>query len=56
MAPLLAITAAWGLVVSARLDRLLHHAEIRVITCTPFRPQGRLQLEQAVLIAQQALS
>lgn len=41
------------LLASAGLDRLLHHAEVMVITGDSFRAQGRHQLEQEVLIAQQ---
>ncbi len=44
------------LLASAGLDRLLHHAEVLVITGTSYRAQGRLQLEQEVLIAQQQAS
>jgi DNA replication protein DnaC len=41
------------LLASAGLDRLLHHAEVMVITGSSFRAQGRQQLEQEVFIAQQ---
>jgi DNA replication protein DnaC len=41
------------LLASAGLDRLLHHAEVMVITGASFRAQGRQQLEQEVFIAQQ---
>jgi DNA replication protein DnaC len=41
------------LLASAGLDRLLHHAEVMVITGPSFRAQGRQQLEQEVFIAQQ---
>ena len=44
------------LLASAGLDRLLHHAEVMVITGTSFRAQGRQQLEQEVFIAQQPVS
>jgi DNA replication protein DnaC len=44
------------LLASAGLDRLLHHAEILVITGASFRAQGRQQLEQEVFIAQPAAS
>jgi DNA replication protein DnaC len=40
------------LLASAGLDRLLHHAEILVITGASFRAQDRQQLEQEVFIAQ----
>lgn len=40
----------------AGLDRFLHHAEAMVITGTSLRAQRHLQLEQEVLIAQQAAS
>jgi len=43
------------LLASAGLDRLLHHAEVMVITGTSFRAQGRQQLEQEVFIAQQSV-
>jgi DNA replication protein DnaC len=43
------------LLASAGLDRLLHHAEILVITGSSYRAQGRHQLEQEVLIAQQTV-
>jgi len=42
------------LLASAGLDRLLHHAEVMIITGSSFRAQGRQQLEQAVFIAQQS--
>jgi DNA replication protein DnaC len=41
------------LLASAGLDRLLHHADVMVITGASFRAQGRQQLEQEVFIAQQ---
>jgi DNA replication protein DnaC len=41
------------LLASAGLDRLLHHAQVMVITGASFRAQGRQQLEQEVFIAQQ---
>jgi len=41
------------LLASAGLDRLLHHAEVMVITGSSFRAQGRQQLEQEVFTAQQ---
>lgn len=41
------------LLASAGLDRLLHHAEVLVITGDRFRACGRQQLEQEVAIAQQ---
>lgn len=44
------------LLASAGLDRLLHHAEVLVITGPSFRAKGRQQLEQEVAIAQPALS
>jgi DNA replication protein DnaC len=44
------------LLASAGLDRLLHHAEVMVITGASFRAQGRQQLEQEVFIAQQQVS
>jgi DNA replication protein DnaC len=44
------------LLASAGLDRLLHHAEVMVITGASFRAQGRQQLEQEVFIAHQAVS
>jgi len=44
------------LLASAGLDRLLHHAEMLVITGPSFRAQGRQQLEQEVFIAQQPVS
>jgi len=44
------------LLASAGLDRLLHHAEVMVMTGTSFRADGGLQLEQKLLIAQQAVS
>jgi len=40
------------LLASAGLDRLLHHAEILIITGASFRAQGRQQLEQEVFSAQ----
>jgi DNA replication protein DnaC len=40
------------LLASAGLDRLLHHAEVLVITGPSFRAQARQQLEQEVTIAQ----
>jgi len=40
------------LLASAGLDRLLHHAEVIVITGPSFRAQGRPLLEQEVPIAQ----
>lgn len=40
------------LLASAGLDRLLHHAEILVITGSSFRAQGRQQVEQEVFSAQ----
>lgn len=43
------------LLASAGLDRLLHHAEVLVITGSSYRAQGRHQLEQEVLIAQQTV-
>ncbi|MBZ0278473.1 MAG: hypothetical protein K8I60_20160 [Anaerolineae bacterium] len=36
------------------LDRLLHHAEVMVITGTSFRAQGRQQLEQEMFSTQQS--
>ncbi len=44
------------LLASAGLDRLLHHAEVLVITGSSFRAQGRQQLEQEVFIAQPVAS
>lgn len=44
------------LLASAGLDRLLHHAEVLIVTGPSFRAQGRHQLEQEVSIAQQAVS
>lgn len=44
------------LLASAGLDRLLHHAEVLVITGPSFRAQGRQQLEQEVFMAQQPVS
>ncbi|MBC7076890.1 MAG: ATP-binding protein [Synergistales bacterium] len=41
------------LLASAGLDRLLHHAEVLIITGPSYRAQGRHRLEQEVLIAQQ---
>jgi DNA replication protein DnaC len=41
------------LLASAGLDRLLHHAEVMVITGSSFRAQGRQQLEQEVFSTQQ---
>ena len=41
------------LLASAGLDRLLHHAEVLVITGNSYRAQGRQLLEQEVVIAQQ---
>lgn len=38
------------LLASAGLDRLAHHAEVVVITGASFRAQGRIRLEQEVLI------
>jgi DNA replication protein DnaC len=43
------------LLASAGLDRLLHHADVMVITGSSFRLQGRKQVEQEVLSIQQAL-
>ena len=43
------------LLASAGLDRLLHHAEVLIITGPSYRAQGRHRLEQEVLIAQQAV-
>jgi DNA replication protein DnaC len=43
------------LLASAGLDRLLHHAEVLVITGSSYRAQGRQPLEQEVLIAQQTV-
>lgn len=40
------------LLASAGLDRLLHHAEILIITGASFSAQGRQQLEQEVFSAQ----
>jgi DNA replication protein DnaC len=44
------------LLASAGLDRLLHHAEVLIVTGPSFRAQGRQQLEQEVFIAQQMAS
>jgi len=44
------------LLASAGLDRLLHHAEVLVITGDSFRAQGRRRLEQEVIIAQQPVT
>jgi DNA replication protein DnaC len=44
------------LLASAGLDRLLHHAEVLIVTGPSFRAQGRQQLEQEVFIAHQAVS
>jgi hypothetical protein len=44
------------LLASAGFDRLLHHAEVMVITSASFRAQGCQQLEQEVFIAQQQVS
>ena len=41
------------LLASAGLDRLLHHADVMVITGDSFRAKERQRLEQEVLIAQQ---
>jgi DNA replication protein DnaC len=43
------------LLASAGLDRLLHHADVLVITGDSFRARGRQQLEQEVLMAQPAV-
>jgi DNA replication protein DnaC len=43
------------LLASAGLDRLLHHAEVLVITGPSYRARDRQRLEQEVLIAQQAV-
>jgi len=40
------------LLASAGLDRLLHHAEVLVVTGPSFRAQARHKLEQEVVIAQ----
>jgi len=42
--------------VDSSVAAVLLHAEVMVITGTSFRAQGRLQLEQEVVIAQQAVS
>jgi DNA replication protein DnaC len=44
------------LLASAGLDRLLHHAEVLVITGPSYRAQDRQRLEQEVLIAQQSVT
>jgi DNA replication protein DnaC len=44
------------LLASAGLDRLLHHAEVLIITGASYRAQERQRLEQEVLIAQQAVT
>lgn len=44
------------LLASAGLDRLLHHAEVLVITGASFRAKDRKRLEQEVLTAQQSLT
>ena len=43
------------LLASAGLDRLLHHAEVLIITGPSYRAQERHRLEQEVLITQQAV-
>jgi DNA replication protein DnaC len=43
------------LLASAGLDRLLHHAEVLIITGPSYRAQERHRLEQEVLIAQQTV-
>ena len=43
------------LLASAGLDRLLHHAEVLIITGASYRAQKRHRLEQEVLITQQAV-
>lgn len=43
------------LLASAGLDRLLHHAEVLVITGPSYRAGDRQRLEQEVLIAQQSV-
>lgn len=43
------------LLASAGLDRLLHHADVLVITGDSFRPRGRQPLEQEVRVAQPAV-
>jgi len=43
------------LLASAGLDRLLHHAEVLVITGSSYRAKDRQRLEQEVLIAQQTV-
>ena len=42
------------LLASAGLDRLLHHADVLVITGDSFRARGRQPLEQEVRLAQPA--
>jgi DNA replication protein DnaC len=44
------------LLASAGLDRLLHHAEVLVITGPSYRAKDRQQLEQEVLIAHQTVA
>jgi DNA replication protein DnaC len=44
------------LLASAGLDRLLHHAEVLVITGPSYRAKDRQRLEQEVLIAQQSMT
>jgi DNA replication protein DnaC len=44
------------LLASAGLDRLLHHAEVLVITGSSYRAQGRQRVEQEVFIAQQLVT
>jgi len=44
------------LLASAGLDRLLHHAEVLIITGSSYRAQGRQRVEQEVFIAQQLVT